>query len=173
MTFYSKHFWDVRYRKYPAIIIYRVDDLPLNRVTALFTGVSGKSHCFCFMVVCTFSRFYTRLYYTRRYMVANLVICKYRYFAAIRYTILMPIIPRYILFLGYRASLSSCQRYDVLDAVMTVLEGERHRPAEGSHWELSGLAAESGQSEEPKEICRGLPKVCTCRLHERRTGVHL
>jgi len=51
---------------------------------------------------------------------------------------------------------------------MTVLEGERHGPAEGGHWELSGLAAESGQSEEPKEICRGLPKVSTCRLHERR-----
>ena len=41
-----------------------------------------------------------------------------------------------------------------------VLEGERHRSVEGGHRKLPGTAAESGQSEELKEICRGLPKVC-------------
>ena len=36
---------------------------------------------------------------------------------------------------------------------LTVLEGERHRPAEGGHRELPGTAAESGESEEFEEIC--------------------
>ena len=41
-----------------------------------------------------------------------------------------------------------------------VFQGERHGPAEGGHWELPGTSTQSGQSKEPKEICRGLPKVC-------------